>query len=126
MQDDEEDEDWKAWGNELEGDTQDVAGSDGSPQLVFVQLKPKAVRKEKNQQELAKRYRAFLQLGGYSETVFPVAEDRLFLSIRKLIDVPEVRHTQRERERESVCACVCLCFNAFPSLGKTNRSVLLG
>ena len=91
VQDEEEDEDWLSWGNELdEQNTIDTA----SPQLVFVQLKPKAVREEEDQQKLAHRYRSNLRLGGYDESVFPVSEDRLFLSCKYSQDVGEVRISQ--------------------------------
>ncbi|UPR05105.1 hypothetical protein HOP50_19g84530 [Chloropicon primus] len=84
--DTEEDEDWLAWGEELDEQNRIDAAS---PQLVFVQLKPKAVREEKDQQKLAHKFRSWLRLGGYEESVFAVNEDRLFLSVKYSNDVGE-------------------------------------
>ena len=59
VEDSEEDEEWLRWGGELE-EQQNIDSA--SPQLVFVQLKPKAERDEKEQTKLAHQFKAKLVL----------------------------------------------------------------
>lgn len=50
LKDDEADEDWLSWGGELEEQNE---VDEASPQMVFVQLKPKEEREEEDSQKLA-------------------------------------------------------------------------
>ena len=86
VEDSEEDEEWLRWGGELE-EQQNIDSA--SPQLVFVQLKPKAERDEKEQTKLAHQFKAKLRLGGYEESVMAVTEDRLLVSCKYANDVGE-------------------------------------